>query len=343
MTKNSHQAFRNFLDNRYSKADYLEVLRLFESGEEFKNLNGMLKESWHADDRDSLSDEACKKLQLRIREEILLKKQQEKRRFVNRFARSFNRAAAILLLPLFLASAYFFIQWKGLTSGQDVYAEIYCPPGTRTKFNLPDGTTGWLNSYSRIKYPVQFANNRHIELSGEAWFDVKKDPNAPFVVHADGIKVEALGTQFNVLAYPFWPKVEVSLEEGSVQVSWEKFRIDETLVPNQRLVMDKVRNSSVIYSGDTNFFTSWKDGLLVFRNTPLFEVAARLGLWYNTDIILQDRALEIIPFRATFKNESLERVLALLSMSVPISYQIVEPKTINGIYEKQKVIISYRN
>ncbi|WP_423128959.1 FecR family protein [Gaoshiqia sp. Z1-71] len=343
MTKNAHQAFRNFLDNSYSKADYLEVLRLFESGDEFKDLSGILKEHWNNKEGDSLSEESCKKLQRRVREEVLLRKYREKRRFVNRFASSFSRVAAILLLPLFLVSAYFFIQWKGLASGQEVYAEIYCPPGTRTKFNLPDGTTGWLNSYSRLKYPVQFANNRHIELSGEAWFDVKKDPKSPFVVHADGIEVEALGTQFNVLAYPFWPKVEVSLEEGSVQVTWEKFRVDETLVPNQRLVMDKVRNSSDIYSGDTNFFTSWKDGLLVFRNTPLFEVAARLSLWYNTDIILQDRALEIIPFRATFKNESLERVLSLLSMSVPISYQIIEPKTTNGIYEKQKVIISYKN
>jgi ferric-dicitrate binding protein FerR (iron transport regulator) len=344
MTKNSHNAFNNFLEDHFSKDDYLEVIRQFENDEEFQRLKVVLEENWNAEKGGFLSDESYKNIQLRVREEIISRKYQEKNRFAARFLRSFNRVAAFLLIPLFIVSAYFFMQWQDLASNQDVYAEIYCPAGTRTKFNLSDGTTGWLNSNSSLKYPVHFKGNRHLILTGEAWFDVKKDKNSPFSVKAGGIDVEALGTKFNVLAYSGCSKVEVSLEEGSVKVTKDGSDLNEILKPDQRLVHDGKNNLATVFSDDTDYFTSWKDGYIVFRNVPLSEVASRLGQWYNAEIVIQDKVLENIPFRATFKNESLERVLSLLAMSTPIAYQIIEPQTNKkGIYEKQKVVIRYKN
>ena len=344
MTKDTHNAINNFLSDNYSKDDYLEVIGQFKNDVEFQKLKVVLEENWNAEEGGFLSDESFKNLQLRVREAIISRKYQEKNKFANRFLRSFNRVAALILIPLFIVSAYFFVQWQELASSRDVFAEIYCPPGTRSKFNLSDGTTGWLNSNSSLKYPVQFKGNRHLELTGEAWFDVKKDKNSPFTVKAGGIDVEALGTKFNVLAYPDCQKVEVSLEEGSVKVTKEGSDLNEILKPDQRLVHYGNKGQATIFLGDIQYFTSWKDGVLTFRNVPLAEVATRLGRWYNAEIVIQDKVLEDIPFRATFKNESLERVLDLLSMSTPITYQIIEPQTNKrGIYEKQKVIIRYKN
>lgn len=344
MTKNSHNAFNNFLGDHYSKNDYLEVLRQFETDDKFEDLKGLLEANWNAVDGSLLTDERFRYLRTKLNQQVREKKQQERQGIVRRLVLSVDRIAAFLLLPLLLVSVYFFYQWRELAVNQQVYAEIHCPPGTRTKFNLPDGTTGWLNSNSSLKYPVQFKGNKHLELVGEAWFDVKKDKNSPFTVKAEGIDIEALGTKFNVMAYSECRKVEVSLEEGSVKITKKGSDLNEILKPDQRLVHDRIKNQAAIFSGDTDYFTSWKNGFLVFRNVPLTEVASRMGRWYNSEIVIQDKVLENIPFRATFKNESLERVLSLLSMSAPIVYQIIEPQTNkNGIYEKQKVIIRYKN
>lgn len=344
MTEKSHNAFDNFLKNSYSKADYQKVVGLFESEEDFRRLKVTLEEVWNTEDESFLSDEDYKNLSLRVREKIVSIKSREDSMFRKRFFRTFSRVAAVLLIPLLIFSTYFFVQWRQQADNRDVFVEVHCPPGTRTKFNLPDGTVAWLNSSSSLKYQAKFKKSRYVELVGEAWFEVKKDKHAPFVVKAEGIEVEALGTQFNVMAYAACGRVEVSLEEGSVKVTKAGSTLNEILKPDQRLVHDSKKNTAAVFSGDTYYFTSWKDGYLVFRNTPLSEVAQRLGHWYNTEIILEDKALEKIPFRATFKNEPLERVLSLLAMSTPITYQIIEPKTNkNGIYEKQKVIIRYKN
>ncbi|MGQ7871324.1 FecR family protein [Sunxiuqinia sp. sy24] len=278
-----------------------------------------------------------------IKQKIQVRKTQAERSRTYRFTNTFYRISAILILPLLLASFYFFIEWKELTSCQSAYAEIYCPPGVRSQFNLPDGTTGWLNGDSRLKYPIHFIQNRSVALNGEAYFDVKEDKRSPFQVKAGGLNVEVLGTHFNVMAYEDFHRVEVTLDEGSVLVRKEGTSLNEVLAPNGHLVMDTQQNQVSVQTVQTRYFTSWKDGFLEFRNVPLHEVATRLGRWYNSEIIIQDEALKQIPYRATFKDESLERVLALLALSAPIGYEIIEPKNNNNeMYEKRKVILRYK-
>lgn len=343
MAKKDYQELKNFLENNYSKVDYLEVLKQFEENDTFEDLKDKLKEKWEATDGSLLSDERYQYLRSRVQQLIFEKKQKEGQQLIRRLIKPFNRIAALLLIPLFITSLYFFYQWRELAGNQESYVEIHCPPGTRSKFNLPDGTSGWLNSNSYLKYPALFLHNRHVDLIGEAYFDVKKDKHSPFTVSAEGVDVEVLGTHFNVMAYPDSEHIEISLEKGSVKVTREGTDLSEILKPDQRLVHDKNTNTASIISGDTGYFTSWKDGFLVFRNVPFSEVASRLSRWYNSEIIIQDDILKNIPYRATFKEEPLERILFLLSLSTPIDYTIVESKTNkDGIYEKQKVIISYR-
>jgi ferric-dicitrate binding protein FerR (iron transport regulator) len=342
--KEEFEAIKNFLDNRYSKEDYLTVISQFEHDDEFEKLKDYLERYWKEGKENIPPDENYQALYLKIQQQILKQELQHRGSRNRKLVHYLSRIAAILIVPVFLAGLYFYAQWRKIDSQKEVYAEIYCPPGTRSRFNLPDGSSGWLNSDSYLKYPVWFINNREVELNGEAFFDVVKKKYSPFRVHTGGIQVEALGTHFNVMAYPDCERVEVSLEEGSVKVTKPETNLNEILIPDQRLVFSKSENKVAINSGDTDYFTSWKDGFLVFRNVPMREVAARLSRWYNSEIIIEDDKLKEVPFRATFKNESLERVLSLLAISTPISYQLIESKPLkDGTYEKQKVRIMAKN
>ena len=343
--KKGSDAIRNFLADRYSKKDYLEVISQFEKDDSFEELKAYLEKYWEEEQHSNpVIQSEDPQILLKIQQQILKQTMKKHQGTSRKLMLYFSKIAAVLIIPVLLAGIYFYIQWQKKDLQEEVYAEIYCPPGTRSRFNLPDGSTGWLNSDSYLKYPVRFQGNRTVELSGEAFFNVAKNRNSPFRVHAEGLQVEALGTQFNVMAYPDWPRTEVSLEEGSVKVSKAGTNLNEILVPNQRLVFSRAGGTVAVNSGDTGYFTSWKDGYLVFRNVPLEEVAVRLSRWYNSEITILDSRLKSVPFRATFRNESLERVLSLLAISTPISYQINESITNkDGTYEKQKVTIRSKN
>lgn len=344
MGKKGKKLLKNFISDQYSKEEYYNILNRFEDDDQFEGLKQELMEHWESIDGTVVPDSLYVKLWNKTKSKILENKASQENHWKYRFNRAFYRVAAVLVLPLLLVSVYFFVQWQELAQSETVYAEIQCPPGVRSRFNLPDGTTGWLNGDSYLKYPVQFSKNRSVELSGEAYFTVKKDKDSPFRVNAQGLDIEVLGTQFNVMAYEDFHRVEVTLDEGSVEVSKLGTSLKEILSPNEHLVLDKNQHQVTIHEVQTRHFTSWKEGVLEFRNVPLDEVARRLERWYNSEIIIQDDVLKDIPYRATFKNESLGRVLELLSLSAPIRYEIIESKTNkDGVYEKQQVILQYKN
>ncbi len=345
METKDYTAIEKFMKDSYSRKDYLKVIRQFRSDEEFDKLKEFLEQTWNETDGSMFSEESYRKLKSCLHGAIDKQRHLQNKEAYSRqrFITIFSRVAAILIIPLLICSVYFFIRWKFYPAGQEVFAKIYCPPGTRAEFNLPDGSTGWLNSDSYLRYPVNFTVNRHVDMEGEAYFNVAKDRQHPFVVQADGLHVQALGTHFNIMAYPDWKRMEVTLEEGAVQITSDGSGLKKVLRPDQRMVLDLSSGRDSVITGDAGYFTSWKEGYLVFRNVPLEEVAVRLGKWYNSDIVIEDDALKNIPYRATFKDQSLERVLSLLKITAPISYELIEAKTNkNGAYEKQKVIIRYK-
>ena len=134
---------------------------------------------------------------------------------------TFQRIAAILILPLLLSFlTYFYFQTKG-SDNHVTYAEIQCPMGVRTKFQLPDGSTGFLNSGSKLKYQVLFAEGRSVELSGEAFFDVVHNAAVPFHVNTKNLDIKVLGTTFNVLANEDEKTEEIVLQTGKLDVSFK--------------------------------------------------------------------------------------------------------------------------
>ena len=223
------------------------------------------------------------------------------------------------------------------------WVEIKAPAWTRAQFSLPDGTTGWLNSNSSIKYNGNFIADRQVTLKGEAFFDVFKDKKRPFIVNTNEVFVKVLGTRFNIASYENEKNIEVVLEEGKLVFNCKEMNKSYIMNPNDLVIYDKTLKDFSIEIVQPQKYLSWTEGKLVFRNDPLDVIARRLERWYNIDVEVNVAYTEDIRLRATFIDESLEEVLSLLKRSLPINYRI-ENRNLkpDDIYAKKKVIITRR-
>jgi len=214
--------------------------------------------------------------------------------------------------------------------------------GSKSKITLPDGSTVHLNSGSVLSYPAQFAtDNRKVSIKGEAYFDVKKDPNHPFLVRTNGVTVRVLGTKFNVKSYPDEKTVETTLVTGKVELYANNQEINDknrlmVLAPNQQAVFEvqKGKKDSIIsmvhnQNVNVNPIISWKDNRLMFRDEKFADLAQKLERWYNVDIQINDFKLQNTSFSGVFVKETVEQSLNALKLATPFKYRM----------EKNQIII----
>lgn len=214
-----------------------------------------------------------------------------------------------------------------------VFNTIRIPYGKRFDIVLSDGTHVFLNSGSSLKYPVKFLNglNRIVHLTGEAYFEVAKDKEHPFIVNADDIEVKVLGTKFNVSYYSEDKSIETVLVEGSVELQdKEKSSGDHAtlLEPGYMAAWNKVEKTMTVENVDTRLYTAWTQGKLVFRNTTFRKIRQALERKYNVTIINHNLDLDDQLFDATFDIENIEQVLKSFNKSYAIDYKIIDNKVI---------------
>ncbi|MGA1978728.1 MAG: FecR family protein [Bacteroidales bacterium] len=253
------------------------------------------------------------------------------------------RIAIIIILPLVI--------FMGVRNYEDVYikkqswVEIKAPAWTRAQFCLPDGTIGWLNSNSSIKYNGNFINDRKVTLTGEAFFNVFKNKKRPFIVNTSEINVKVVGTKFNIASYENENNVEVVLMEGKLIFNNKEMDKSYTMNPNDIVIYDKTLKDFSTEVVDPNKYSSWTAGKLEFRNDPLDVIARRIERWYDIDveINIDVRSAEKIRWRATFIDDNLEEVLYLLKRSLHVDYKIENQKLQpNGTFTKRKVTITLK-
>lgn len=231
-----------------------------------------------------------------------------------------QRVAAVLFIPLLLCAVFF--AWKAGSSTEPVVAcnKVTSPYGVISQLQLPDGSKVWLNTNSSITYPSVFerGGKRVVEMSGEAYFEVQSDKAHPFVVRTGGIDVLATGTQFNVNTYD---QTVVTLVEGRVGVRVQER--DYPLLPDQQIA---VTGSGEVITTDVDPFqsVSWKDGLLAFRDARLEDVFKRLQQIYHVEFVIQDPEINSYVYRATFRGETIDRIVNLLMISSPIRFEEVD-------------------
>lgn len=148
-----------------------------------------------------------------------------------------------------------------------VYNELIVPTGGEYRLILSDGTIVYMNSESRLKYPVKFVGDeRIVELEGEVYFEVVRDEEHPFVVYANQLNVRVLGTGFNVMVYKQDSRTEVTLVNGKVDV--RNGDISEILEPSQQFVMDYGSREYQVRSVNVSTYVDWKSGILNFDTMP---------------------------------------------------------------------------
>lgn len=233
----------------------------------------------------------------------------------------FTRTAAAILLPLFLLHQLVIQPMLEPTPGETI--TLTSAPGVITKAVLPDGSKVWLNAQSELSYPVKFTGKeRTVELSGEAYFEVVADHTHRFNVKIPGeITVSAFGTEFNVNAYHDESDYHVTLACGYIEVGTGHSTIKE-LAAGQKAILTPRTGSMNVMHADVYVETAWKEGKMVFRREKLETIAQKLSRRYGVTIQLEGDELKEYEYTATFTDETLEEVLALLKRSAPITYSV---------------------
>lgn len=229
-------------------------------------------------------------------------------------------AASVLLVVTTSLSGYLLYHAK--TAPQIADMTVAVEKGQKAKITLPDGTSVWMNSGSKISYGKRFnQSERIVNLEGEAFFDVAKRKDAPFIVKSGEFSVEALGTAFDVKAYPDEDLISAVLVRGKIEVGDDRNKI--RLIPNQRVVYDKsVRSMQKTEIDEPKLYTGWMNNQLVFESEPFENIATVLERNYNIRFKFDSEALKKYRFTGTIANTSLESLLQIFSMTSPFSYSI---------------------
>ncbi|NHA03542.1 FecR family protein [Mucilaginibacter sp. HC2] len=202
------------------------------------------------------------------------------------------------------------------------------PRGGQYEIVLPDGTKVWLNSASSLKYPTAFAGNeRRVELTGEAYFEVSKDPNKPFYVKTTTQTVTVLGTHFNINSYADEATTKTTLLEGSVKVISNTSGASVKLKPGEQAV-NTINTIDVKENADIDEAVAWKNGKFLFRNTDLHTIMRQLSRWYDVDVEYQGNVVQ-------------KHYRGRISRNVPVSeiFQILKTSGINFTIDGRKIIV----
>lgn len=230
----------------------------------------------------------------------------------------FFRIAAIFFFVLSLGSAVYFVSNQQKPTAE-YFTSVVAENGQISKVVLPDGSMVWLNSGSELSYSNLFAtDNRNVDLSGEAYFQVTKNEDLPLIVSSGELQVKVLGTKFNVNAYTESEKIEVVLESGKVELLSSKSEAFQyQLKPGEKATFNKADRELDLSRVNTIKYTSWKDGMINIYNQPLDELVERLELRYNQKFEYV-KELKDYHFTFTIKNESLDETIKLMEQIAPI-------------------------
>jgi ferric-dicitrate binding protein FerR (iron transport regulator) len=260
---------------------------------------------------------------------------------------------ATLAAAACLTAAFFFIhQYK--TPPSTGPNTVTTRPGSRSKVQLPDGSLVWLNADSKLSYTLNATTGyREVALTGEAYFDVAKDKDHPFLIHTSTIDIKVLGTVFNVRSYNNDRNTEADLFQGSIEVALhgnpgKKIILqpsEKLLVHNNEMAVtgikvtpkkDEDADQPIMTLGkvryqqeDSSYLeTLWIKNQLVFDNLTLEELALRLERWYAVKVTITDEKLKSQRFSGRFELENVQQVMEALKLSGDLTYTINKKEVI---------------
>lgn len=255
----------------------------------------------------------------------------------SKFNYKFLAVAASIVLLFSIAFSYYFLNESSFNENQQMLAQkmltMKTELGQKLNLTLPDGSKVRMNAGSTITFPEKFTDTiREIIFAGEAFFEVTKNKQQPFIIKTGSLTTRVLGTSFNINALKDNASVEVTLATGKVKVFTKND--SRELLPSEQAVFDTKEEKITTQKVNINNFIEWKEGVLRFENTTIGEAKTTLERWYNVKIELKNPELAECIFTGTFKNEALQTILESISfVKETIDFEFIS---------KEKVIIKGR-
>lgn len=244
-------------------------------------------------------------------------------------SRQWLKLAAMWALPVVMMTTalWFYAQAnkKARLYSEVVFMHKFTAFGERSKIVLPDSSIVWLNGGSSLIYPSKFLSaERNVCLTGEAFFDVKKDAKRPFTVDINKMKLKVLGTTFNVFSYPNNPQITATLETGKLQISVADEKKPYVLTPNEQLVLDAKTGAVEVRSVKATDYSVWRVPALYFEEAKLIYALQQIERAYNVKIHVQNSKYNNQTIRAHFNSdETIEGIMHVFKMLIPsMNYEI---------------------
>lgn len=237
--------------------------------------------------------------------------------------------AAVLVVMIGISGLLFYLFRQNPTDQQPIqYTSVIAEKGQISKVILPDSSVVWLNSKTSLRYDSRFSQtNRNLTLSGQAFLDVKKNKDLPLIVSCGTLQVKVLGTRFDVCAYPDENNVRVILESGKIELSdTRNTKFKYYLNPGEMADFSSQSGNLSIVDFPEDSYLAWKDGELIFKDTPMTDVIRRLERKYDIEVVVKNQEVYRSVFNAKFKNESLKEILDYIRFSCHINYRLVPGK-----------------
>ncbi|MEA5127444.1 MAG: FecR domain-containing protein [Proteiniphilum sp.] len=308
-----------FFENDFPKESVLKFQQWFTHKEDSVVKNEVLKELWEREEADA---DAHTLLAL---DEMNSRIGKNKKTGTLSVSRRLLRIASILLLPVIGGLlTYWMMHTESDSMVQSTpkteIVEHIVPDGEMKQVLLPDSSEVWLNAGSMLLYSDDFSGpNRSLFLSGEATFQVKKDPERPFIVKTQYMQVEALGTTFNVKSYVDVGTMAVTLEEGSVRVDViGKVNVSEVISPNEQLIYDHRQGKTSRLEVDARLVSRWREGYLVFEEASFEEIIHTIERRFNVTVYYDVRKYGGGRFSVKYTPyENVQQVLTVLETLNP--------------------------
>lgn len=313
---------KRFVDGLYTRKDADDLLKHFHAGKYNTEISEAMDTVWEEMEEDEVS--SLQHQQYREEARLLLsriRKPEKRFSFI-----PYLRYVAIVAVILSIG-------WGGfrlIRSNQEkvlTYTEVHVKNGEHKRVILPDGTSVTLNAGSYLRYPREFITDvRRIEMNGEAFFEVTRDEEKPFLIHTKDADVKVLGTSFNVKAFDMDEQLTVSVQTGKVQVDLPEAMM--RLLPDEQFVMDKTKGEFQKRNEDARLSTVWIKGGIYFNRTPIRTVVNELVRMYNRTIEFTPGAEYDDYIYGEHDNKSLEAVLKSIQYSTDIKYRIENDKIV---------------
>jgi len=357
--ENYKELFFKYLKNECTAQELSSILSWMQDPSNAEQVKSLITDDWErfnidGEDRSRI-DVSFESLKRRLSQGITVDLDSYSSHNQNKYIirKLIIRIAASFVLPVVLGMLTYFLLHIKERDGLQVINEISVPLGSKTVVLLGDGTKIWLNSGSSLKYPSKFSGKtREVILTGEAFFDVKKNARKPFIVKTSSLSIKVLGTTFNVKSYPEEGTIETTLVNGAVTITKNtdiNFNAVVHLKPNQRATYIKeegkliladvekkiVKDEPIVEIGqkrkekmilseniDIVPFTAWKDDKLVFKNECFESLCTKLERWYNVKISIDDPELKKYHYTGILQKETINDVIEIIRLTMPFQYEV---------------------